>query len=98
MDLRQALAAAGLDEGLAQVAMEDYRQATLEPRLRLLLDFAVQVTSAVHTVNEARLDALRAAGWPDAAILEAVEVIGFFNYYNRMADALGIEPEPEWEE
>jgi alkylhydroperoxidase family enzyme len=40
--------------------------------------------------------ALRAAGWSDAAILEAVEVIGFFNYYNRLADALGVEPEPEW--
>ncbi len=78
--------------------MEDYRQATLEPRLRLLLDFAVQVTSKVLTVNEAKIAELREAGWPDAAILEAVEIIGFFNYYNRMADALGIEPEPEWEE
>ncbi len=40
---------------------------------------------------------LRAAGWSDAAILEAVEVIGFFNYYNRLVDALGVEPEPEWD-
>jgi uncharacterized peroxidase-related enzyme len=78
--------------------MEDYRQATLEPRLRLLLDFAVQVTEAVHTVNQARIAELREAGWQDAAILEAVEIIGFFNYYNRMADALGVEAEPEWEE
>ncbi len=98
MDLRQTLAAAGLDEGLADVAMVDYRQAALEPRLRLLLDFAVQVTTQVLSVDEARLAELRAAGWSDAAILEAVEIIGFFNYYNRMADALGVEPEPEWEE
>jgi uncharacterized peroxidase-related enzyme len=77
--------------------MEDYRQATLEPRLRLLLDFAVQVTNEVLTVDQARVAELREAGWPDAAILEAVEVIGFFNYYNRMADALGVEPEPEWQ-
>jgi len=77
--------------------MEDYRQAALEPPLRLLLDFAVQVTLEVHTVNEARIAGLREAGWEDAAILEAVEIIGFFNYYNRMADALGVEPEPEWD-
>jgi uncharacterized peroxidase-related enzyme len=60
------------------------------------MDFAVQVTQDVHSVNLATLDELRAAGWEDAAILEAVEIIGFFNYYNRMADALGVEPEPEW--
>ena len=78
--------------------MQDYRQAALEPRLRLLLDVAVQVTTEVHSVDAARIADLRAAGWTDAAILEAVEIIGFFNYYNRMADALGVEPEPEWEE
>ena len=78
--------------------MADYRQAALEPRVRLLLDVAVQVTLDVHTVDEARIAALRAAGWEDAAILEAVEIIGFFNYYNRIVDALGVEPEPEWGE
>ncbi|HEX6776938.1 MAG TPA: hypothetical protein VF099_02000, partial [Ktedonobacterales bacterium] len=74
---------AGLDTQLADVAMEDYRAADLEPKLRLLLDVAVQITLDVHTVNEERIAELRAAGWDDAAILEAVEVIGFFNYYNR---------------
>ena len=81
---------------LAEMAMDDYRKAALEPHLRLLLDFAVQVTLDVHAMGEERIVALRAAGWEDAAILEAVEIIGFFNYYNRMADALGVEPEPEW--
>lgn len=86
----------GQDGSLADVAMEDYRQAALEPKVRQLLDFAVQVTLDVHAIGPDRLDELREAGWEDAAILEAVEIIGFFNYYNRMADALGVEPEPEW--
>ena len=77
--------------------MEDYRQADLEQPLRLLLDFAVQLTHDPHAGGEPAILALRAAGWSDAAILEAVEVIGFFNYYNRLADALGVEPEPEWD-
>lgn len=81
---------------LSQVAMEDYRQADLEHPLRMLLDFAVAVTRDPHAGGESAIVALRGAGWNDAAILEAVEVIGFFNYYNRMADALGVEPEPEW--
>jgi uncharacterized peroxidase-related enzyme len=78
--------------------MEDYRQAELDPAVRALLDFAVQVTTNPHAVGETAISSLRAAGWSDAAILEAVEVIGFFNYYNRLVDALGVDPEPEWGE
>ena len=77
--------------------MDDYRQAELEPPLRLLLDFAVQMTRDPHAGGEPAIVGLRAAGWSAAEILEAVEVIGFFNYYNRLVDALGVEPEPEWE-
>ena len=76
--------------------MEDYRQADLDQPLRALLDFAVQVTRDPRSGSEAAIVALRGVGWSDAAILEAVEVIGFFNYYNRLADALGVEPEPDW--
>jgi uncharacterized peroxidase-related enzyme len=76
--------------------MEDYRQAELDPAVRTLLDFAVQVTSHPHSGDEKAIDTLRAAGWSDEGILEAVEVIGFFNYYNRLVDALGVDPEPEW--
>lgn len=81
---------------LSQVAMDDYQQAELDQPLRLLLDFAVQVTRDPHAGGEPAIEALRAVGWSDAAILEAVEVIGFFNYYNRLVDALGVEPEPDW--
>jgi len=31
----------------------------------------------------------------DRDILDAVQVISYFNYINRVADALGIDPEPE---
>jgi uncharacterized peroxidase-related enzyme len=76
--------------------MDDYRQAEWDPSTRMLLDFAVQVTVDPHAGGDAAIEALRGAGWSDAAILEAVQVIGFFNYYNRLVDALGVEPEPEW--
>src|SRR5215469_14964096 len=95
-DLHAALEAAGLDVRLSQVAMEDYRKAELDPAVRALLDFAVQVTVDPHAGGENAIGTLRAVGWSDAAILEAVEVIGFFNYYNRLVDALGVGPELEW--
>jgi len=32
----------------------------------------------------------------DAAIHDAIQVIAFFNYVNRVAEGVGIEREPEW--
>ncbi len=40
---------------------------------------------------------VRAAGWDDAAIHDAIQVIAYFNYINRVADAEGIEDEPGWD-
>jgi alkylhydroperoxidase family enzyme len=54
------------------------------------------MTRAPASVTAADVDALRAAGWTDAAISDAVQVISYFNYINRVADAVGIEDEPEW--
>lgn len=42
------------------------------------------------------VESLRGAGFTDRDILDIVEVISYFNYINRVADGLGIDPEPEW--
>ena len=44
-------------------------------------------------MSEADIQQLRAAGWDDTAIHDATQVIGFFNYINRVADGLGVERE-----
>jgi alkylhydroperoxidase family enzyme len=54
------------------------------------------VTRDATKVRRRDLDALRAQAFSDEDILDAVEIIGFFNYYARMANALGVEPEPHW--
>ena len=41
---------------------------------------------------------MRLHGLSDRDILDAVEVISYFNYINRVADALGIDPEPEMQQ
>lgn len=57
------------------------------------MDYAVQVTRDPHGVGPQGIDTLRRAGWTDEDILSATHIIGFFNYYTRLADALGVEPE-----
>jgi alkylhydroperoxidase family enzyme len=51
------------------------------------------VTRAPWTCTRADVDRLRAAGATDAEIHAAVQVIAYFNYINRVADALGVDPE-----
>ena len=43
------------------------------------------------------VDALRAHGWDDAAVHDAIQVVAYFNYINRVAEGVGTDPEPEWE-
>jgi alkylhydroperoxidase family enzyme len=47
-------------------------------------------------VDQADIDLLRAHGLDDAAISDAIQVIGYFNYVTRVADGVGIENEPDW--
>lgn len=58
-----------------------------------MLDYAVMITTNVHQIDEATIDGLRGRGLSDEDILNVAEVTGFFNYYTRLADALGVEPE-----
>jgi len=53
------------------------------------------VTRTPAAVRKQDVDTLRKHGLSDRDILDAVEVIAYFNYINRVADALGIDPEPE---
>jgi len=64
--------------------------------VRRLCDFAVKVTVEPSKITGADVDAMRSEGLSDAAIHDALQVISFFNYINRIADAVGIEDEPEW--
>jgi uncharacterized peroxidase-related enzyme len=64
--------------------------------VRALCDFAVRVTQEPASVGEDHIQALRDEGWSDSAIHDAIQVVSYFNYINRVADAVGIEDEPDW--
>jgi len=73
--------------------MADYTKAWLDPKSRALLDFAVQVTRKPSAIAQETIDKLRGVGWSDEDLLQAVHIIGFFNYFARLADALGVDAE-----
>jgi uncharacterized peroxidase-related enzyme len=80
---------------LIEQVKHDYLHAKLPPRSKALAKFADLVTRRPSAVRKKDVDSLRRHGLSDRDILDAVEVIAYFNYINRVADALGIDPEPE---
>jgi alkylhydroperoxidase family enzyme len=64
------------------------------PLVRLVA-FTQRVTETPSTCTARDVADLRSVGWTDPAIHDAVQIIGYFNYINRVADALGVEPEPD---
>ena len=69
---------------------EDYTTAPLLPADRLMLDYVVQLTRDATKIGSADHEALRAAGFDDRAILQMTLIASWFNYINRVADALGV--------
>lgn len=75
--------------------MSDYRTAALSPVDRALCDYAMKLTRTPAAMGQADVDGLHAHGLSDRAINDAVQVIAYFNYINRVADGLGVDLEPE---
>jgi uncharacterized peroxidase-related enzyme len=73
----------------------DWRQAPLATADQALLAFAVKLTATPGAMTQDDVTALRGHGFDDRAISDAVHVVSYFNYINRVADGLGVDLE-EW--
>lgn len=71
----------------------DWRTAHMSEIDRALCAYAQKITHQPAAMSADDIDALRGCGLSDRAIHDAVQVIGYFNYINRVADGLGIENE-----
>ena len=79
--------------GLADRVREDWRTAGLDRATEALLAYAEKLTLRPAESGERDVARLREAGWGDRAIHDAAQVVAFFNYINRVAEGLGVEPE-----
>ena len=83
------------DELKASHLRHNWRLAKLSDVDQALCAWAEKVTIKLREVSQADVDALRDAGLSEDAISDAAQVIGFFNYINRIAESLGVDLEPE---
>src|SRR6266542_2639996 len=84
------------DPILVDHLLSNYRYAELDPRDRAILDFAVKVTQAPDRCAEEDVNKLRDAGYTDEDILHIAELTAIFNFNGRIANALGLMPNPEY--
>ena len=69
---------------------EDYRNAPISEQEKVMLDYVVQVTRDATRISPADHERLRAVGFDDKGILQITLIASWFNYINRVADALGV--------
>ncbi|GAB5602212.1 peroxidase-related enzyme [Thermus sp. FJN-A] len=84
------------DAVLPEVLAANPRRAEMPERMKALVDFALQVTHRPHEMTEKDLEPLRRVGLSDEAILEAAEVAAMFHFTNRLLNAIGAKPNPEY--
>ena len=72
----------------------DWRKAPIASEDRALCAFAEKLTLRPSEMREEDVGALRKAGFEDVAIHDAIQVVAYFNYINRVADAVHVDLEP----
>jgi uncharacterized peroxidase-related enzyme len=79
-----------LDNDLIAALREDYKSAPITEAEQVMCDYVVQLTKDATKIHPGTLDGLRNAGFDDTAILQITLIASWFNYINRVADALGV--------
>jgi alkylhydroperoxidase family enzyme len=79
-----------LDEALVEAIRRDYRTAPIDASDLAMLEYVVQLTKDATKIGPGHHEGLRAAGFDDRGILQITLIASWFNYINRVADALGV--------
>jgi uncharacterized peroxidase-related enzyme len=69
---------------------KDYRTAPISEQDKVMVDYVVKITRDATECSPADHDKLRAVGFDDRGILQITLIAAWFNYINRVADALGV--------
>ena len=80
----------GVEEGLIDSLVEDLEAADISEKLKAALRYSKKLTEQPGKMQSADAEALYAAGWNEAALMNIAEVCALFAMYNRLADGTGV--------
>jgi uncharacterized peroxidase-related enzyme len=79
-----------LDEKMVEALRKDYRTAPISEQDKAMLDYVVKLTKDATKCSPEDHKKLRAVGFDDQGILQITLIAAWFNYINKVADALGV--------
>ena len=79
---------------MVEALRRDYRTAPISEQDRIMLDYVVKLTKDATLCSPADHEKLRAVGFDDKGILQITLIAAWFNYINKVADALGVGRDP----
>jgi alkylhydroperoxidase family enzyme len=82
------------DRPLVDAVLADYRTAPIDDRDKALFAFIEKMNAQSNTIRRGDIDSLKAAGWSEEAIYDAVNVCALFKFYNAWIDATGVHDLP----
>jgi uncharacterized peroxidase-related enzyme len=79
-----------LDDSLIAALRGDYRTAPISEAETVMIEYVIQLTKDAVKITPEHHRRLREVGFDDQAILQITLIASWFNYINRVADALGV--------
>jgi alkylhydroperoxidase family enzyme len=72
----------------------DFRAVPMSAQDRMMLEYVEQITRDATRISPEHHVKLREVGFDDRGILQITLIASWFNYINRVADALGVGRDP----
>jgi len=82
------------NRGLVQGVLDDYQTAPIDERDKALFRFLEKMNAQSNRITQNDVDVLKAAGWSEDAIYDAITVCALFKFYNAWIDATGVHDMP----
>jgi alkylhydroperoxidase family enzyme len=79
-----------LDEAFVEALSRDFRAVPMSAQDRVMLEYVEQITRDATRISPEDHIKLREVGFDDRGILQITLIASWFNYINRVADALGV--------
>jgi len=79
---------------LVTAVLRDYRTAPISDREKALFAFIEKVNKESSRLRMGDVEEVKAAGWSEEALYDAITVCALFNFYNKWIDATGVSDMP----
>ena len=75
---------------MVDAVLQDYRTAPISDREKALFAFVEKVNRESSRLRKEDIDEVKAFGWSEEALYDAITVCALFNFYNKWIDATGV--------